>query len=159
MTAYVALGSNLGDRAAYLARARARLAALPETRLVAASRIYETEPVGPPGQGPYLNQVVRLSTGLRPGRLLADLLAIEAENGRVRGERFGPRTLDLDLLDWGGLAVRARGLTLPHPRLHLRAFVLVPLAELDPNWRHPRLLRTAARLLKGLDPRGVRPFP
>jgi len=157
--AYVALGSNLGDRAGYLARARAALAALPGTRVRGASRLYQTDPVGPPGQGPYLNQVLRLETGLPPGALLRAMLAIERENGRVRTVRFGPRTLDLDLLDWGGLAIRAPGLVLPHPRLHLRAFVLVPLAELDPAWRHPRLGRTAAGLLRRVDRRGVRPYP
>ncbi len=159
MRAYVALGSNLGDRAGYLDRARKALAVLPQTRLVAASRVYETDPVGPPGQGPYLNQVVRLETGLRPGPLLRALLAIEAQNGRVRTAPMGPRTLDLDLLDWGGLALKARGLTLPHPRLHLRPFVLVPLAELEPGWRHPRLGQTAARLLRRVGRRGVRPYP
>src|SRR2546427_3893343 len=98
---YVALGSNLGDRAGHLAQGRARLAALPRTRLVRASRVEETAPLGPIAQGPYLNQMVLLETELEPVELLRHLHAIEAERGRVRTVRWGPRTLDLDVVRYG----------------------------------------------------------
>ena len=156
--ALVALGSNLGDRAGHLLGAVSALARRPGVRLVGLSRVYETEPVGPPGQGPYLNAVAALRTECEPQELLATLLAIERAHGRVRRERWGPRTLDLDLLDFGGRVLELPGLLLPHPRLHERAFVLVPLADVAPGWRHPFLGRTAAELLAGLDARGVRPW-
>jgi 2-amino-4-hydroxy-6-hydroxymethyldihydropteridine diphosphokinase len=128
---YVALGSNLGDRAAHLAHARARLAALPGTRLVGASRIEETAPLGPVAQGPYLNQMVMLETTLEPAPMLAQLHAIEAERGRERRVRWGPRTLDLDIVRWGDRQVREPDLTVPHPELPHREFWLREIAELD----------------------------
>ena len=131
--AYVALGSNLGDRHAHLEAALAALAALPCTRLDAVSALYETAPVGPPGQQDYLNAVARLLTTLPPLDLLDALLAIEKSRGRIRAERWGPRTLDLDLLLHGDTTLHHPRLTLPHPRLHERAFVLAPLADLAPD--------------------------
>src|SRR6058998_1453591 len=128
---YVALGSNLGDRAGHLAHARARLAALPRTRLVRASRVEETAPLGPIAQGPYLNQMVLLETELEPAELLAHLQAIERERGRVRGARWGPRTLDLDIVRFGDRVVRDPTLTIPHPELANRDFWQRELAELD----------------------------
>ena len=129
---YVALGSNLGERAAHLAHARARLAALPGTQLVAVSRIEETRPLGPVAQGPYLNQMVRLETTLTPTVLLAHCLAIEAERGRVRdGTRWGPRTLDLDIVRWGERVVQEPTLVIPHPELAARDFWRRELAELE----------------------------
>ncbi len=128
---YVALGSNVGDRAAHLAHAQARLAALPHTRLLAASRVEETAPLGPVPQEPFLNQMVVLETALEPSELLAHLHAIEAERGRVRRDRWGPRTLDLDIVRYGGRAVRERELTIPHAELPNRDFWLRELAELD----------------------------
>jgi 2-amino-4-hydroxy-6-hydroxymethyldihydropteridine diphosphokinase len=127
----VALGSNVGDRAAHLAYARARLAALPRTRLLKHSRIEETAPLGPVPQGPYLNQMVLLETELAPAELLAHLHAIEAERGRERRVRWGPRTLDLDIVRFGDRAVREPGLTIPHPELPHRDFWQRELAELD----------------------------
>ncbi|MEN2981640.1 MAG: 2-amino-4-hydroxy-6-hydroxymethyldihydropteridine diphosphokinase [Thermus sp.] len=157
MLAYVALGGNLGDRAAYLLQALSRLSRLPETRLLRLSPVYETDPVGPP-QPPYLNLVAELDTRLPPRALLEALLGIEQALGRVRREPWGPRTVDLDLLLYGNLVLKEEGLEVPHPRLHQRAFVLVPLCDLVPQGRHPVLGRTFAELLAALDPSGVRPL-
>jgi len=130
---YVALGSNLGDRAAHLAYARQRLATLPGTRVGATSRVEETAPIGPVPQGAFLNQMVRLETTLTPRELLGHLHAIEAERGRARqpGVRWGPRTLDLDIVRWGERRVREPDLTIPHPELPHRDFWLREIAELD----------------------------
>jgi 2-amino-4-hydroxy-6-hydroxymethyldihydropteridine diphosphokinase len=132
--AYVALGANLGDRLATLREAVRRIDATHGLSVLRASRVYETAPWGPP-QPDYLNAVIEVDACKAPFAHLAALHAIEAALGRVRvpGERFGPRTLDLDLLWQGGLALHgSRGLALPHPRLHERAFVLTPLADLAP---------------------------
>jgi 2-amino-4-hydroxy-6-hydroxymethyldihydropteridine diphosphokinase len=132
--AFVALGSNLGDRAANLKRARDAMAAGP-LRIDAASSVYETEPWGPVPQGPYLNQVVRGATELAPRALLAALHTIETELGRRRKRevRFGPRTIDLDILVYGELSLAEPDLEIPHPRILERPFVLVPLAEIAPD--------------------------
>jgi len=129
----VALGSNLGDRDAHLAHARMRLAALPGTRLVAASQIEETAPIGPVAQPPYLNQMVLLETALAPEALLEQCRAIEAEQGRERDRkhRWGPRTLDLDIVRFGTQAVRSQHLTIPHPELANRDFWQREIAELE----------------------------
>ena len=131
--AYVALGSNIGDRAAHLAYARARLAALPGTRLLKQSRVEETAPLGAVPQGAYLNQMVLLETALEPADLLVQLHAIESERGRERraGVRWGPRTLDLDIVRFGDRVLREPHLVLPHPELPNRPFWLRELAELD----------------------------
>ena len=129
--AYVALGSNLGERESHLAYAVERLAHLSGTRLVAVSRIEETDPLGPVAQGPYLNQMVLLETTLEPAELLRACLAIETERGRVRGERWGPLTLDLDLVRYDDRVVHEAGLTLPHPELPNRDFWGRELAELE----------------------------
>jgi 2-amino-4-hydroxy-6-hydroxymethyldihydropteridine diphosphokinase len=125
----VALGSNLGDRAGYLAAARAALAALPGTRLVRASVVEETAPLGGLDQPAYLNQVVLLETELEPRALLVACQAIEQAAGRVRGERWASRTLDLDIMEFGQRAVAEPGLTIPHPELHHRGFWQRGLAE------------------------------
>ncbi len=127
--AFVSLGSNLGDRAAYLDAAREALAVLPATTLVAASRVYETAPQDLPDQDAFLNQVVCLETALQPLDLLRECQRIEREHGRVRSLRFGPRTLDIDILLFQDAESDDPELTLPHPRMVKRAFVLVPLAE------------------------------
>jgi 2-amino-4-hydroxy-6-hydroxymethyldihydropteridine diphosphokinase len=130
-TVYVALGSNLGDRQAHLAHARARLAALPHTRLVRASRTEETAPLGPVPQPPFLNQMAILETELEPLELLRHLHAIEADRGRVRGERWGPRTLDLDIVRFGDRQAARSDLVLPHPELAHRDFWQREIAELE----------------------------
>lgn len=127
----MALGSNLGDRDAHLAHARARLAGLPGTRLVGVSRIEETAPLGPVAQPPYLNQMVLLETTLTPSELLGHCRAIEAERGRERRERWGPRTLDLDIVQFGASIVREPDLTIPHPELPNRDFWRREIAELE----------------------------
>ena len=127
----MALGSNMGDRAAHLAYARDRLASLPDSRVLKHSRIEETAPIGPVPQGPYLNQMVLLETGLEPQILLDHLHAIEAERGRERRVRWGPRTLDLDIVRYGDRVVQQPELTIPHPGLPHRDFWLRELAELD----------------------------
>jgi len=154
-TVLIALGSNLGDRAGFLLAGLTKLAALEGFELEGLSQIYQTEPVGPAGQGPYLNAVLRGQTTLAPRELLQEMLRIEESLGRVRQQRWGPRTLDLDLLDYDGLVLEEPGLTLPHPRLHQRPFVLVPLGDVAPNWLHPTLGKTAAELLADLDSAGV----
>ena len=129
--AYVALGSNVGDRGAHLAHARARLAALPKTRLIGVSSVEETAPLGPVAQPPYLNQMVLLETTLTPAELLAQCRAIEAERGRERRERWGPRTLDLDIVRYGARSVHEADLTIPHPELPNRDFWQREIAELE----------------------------
>src|SRR3989454_3788480 len=119
----------MGDRAAHLAHARARVAGLPATRLLRVSRVEETAPLGPVPQGPYLNQMVLLETALEPRELLEQLHAIEAERGRVRRERWGPRTLDLDIVRYGDRAVGEPELTIPHPELPQRDFWRRELTE------------------------------
>lgn len=132
-TAFVALGSNLGDRRAHLEAAFAALASLPGTHLLARSAIFETPPLGPPGQQDYLNAAAALSTTLAPHALLDALLTIEQSRGRVRRERWGARTLDLDLLLHGQTVTHDARLTLPHPAMLQRAFVLAPLRDLAPD--------------------------
>lgn len=158
--AHVALGANLGDRAGAIARAVEALRATPGVRVVAVSRLWETAPFGPP-QPAYLNAALALDTELDALALLARLHAIEAEAGRTRGEeRNQPRTLDLDLLLFGGLVIEARELIVPHPRMHERAFVLEPLAEIAPEALHPRLGETIAVLAARVrDAAAARPLP
>lgn len=126
----MALGSNLGDRAAILARARAAIARLPATRLAAASEVEETAPLGPVPQGPYLNQMLRLETALGPHALLRALLAVEQAEGRVRALRWGPRTLDCDVVLYGNQKVDLPDLTVPHPEIANRGFWQRELKEL-----------------------------
>lgn len=131
--AFVGIGSNLGDPAAQVRAAVAALAALPQTRLVAASSLYRTSPVGYAAQGDFVNAAALLETALAPRALLDHLHAIEAGAGRERTFKDAPRTLDLDLLLYGGETIAEPGLTVPHPRLHERAFALAPVVELDPD--------------------------
>jgi 2-amino-4-hydroxy-6-hydroxymethyldihydropteridine diphosphokinase len=146
VVAAVAFGSNVGDRELHVGRALARLAATPGVAEVARSRVVETKPVGGPPQGDFLNGVVLVETTLAADELLRVLLAIEREEGRIRAGRDGPRTIDLDLVAFGDAVIERDGLTVPHPRAHERGFVLEPLAEVAPDWVHPRLRRTAREL-------------
>ncbi len=155
--AYIALGSNLGDRDAHLAAALAALRATRGIEVVAVSPVYETDPVGPLPQRLYLNAVAELATQLTPGALLERLLEIEVGRGRTRGsERNAPRTLDLDLLLYGDRKLSEPDLEIPHPRLAERAFVLEPLCALAPDLVHPTLgesIETLARRVR--DPAAV----
>lgn len=135
--AYVALGANLGDPAATVCAAFGALANLPHSRILRTSSLYRTAPVGITEQPEFVNAVAALETQLAPDRLLDALLAVEQRFGRIRGEKNGPRTIDLDLLLYNDLELRMLQLTVPHPRLHLRAFVLYPLAEIAPDLRLP----------------------
>jgi 2-amino-4-hydroxy-6-hydroxymethyldihydropteridine diphosphokinase len=132
--AYLGLGSNLGDRLAHLQGAVDGLGATPGVTVVEVSPVYETAPVGGPPQDDYLNAVVAVETDLRPRELLGVAQGLEARAGRVRAERWGPRTLDVDVLLVGDAVVDDEDLVVPHPRMRERAFVLVPLADLDPTW-------------------------
>jgi 2-amino-4-hydroxy-6-hydroxymethyldihydropteridine diphosphokinase len=131
--AYIALGGNLGDPAAQVRAGFAALAVLPNTKLIAQSSLYRSAPVGYADQPDFINAVATIETGLRPRELLDALLAIESGHGRVRDFPNAPRTLDLDLLLYDELKMHEDGLTIPHPRMHERAFVLAPLAEIAPN--------------------------
>jgi len=163
VTAYIGLGSNLGDRLGAMRAALRALEAAGDPVVDGESGIaslYETSPVGgPPGQSTYLNSAVRVITRLAPSDLLQKLLAIETALGRARGWRWDRRVIDLDLLLYGGLAQDTAELTLPHPRLHERRFVLEPLSEIAAEAVHPRLGRTirelAAELREGASDESV----
>lgn len=143
VTAFIGLGANLGDAVAAMDAACSALSALPDTRLVARSRLYRSAPVGVTGQPDYINAVVQLSTSLSAREMLEALMRIEADNGRTREYHMAPRTLDMDLLLHGDAVVNEPELTVPHPRMHQRAFVLAPLAELAPQALIPGVGRVA----------------
>lgn len=150
---YLALGSNLGDRRANLQSA---LQALPPAVLVRrASPVYETPPWGLTEQPAFLNMVVEAETGLPPLDLLSHLKRLETQLGRLPAVRYGPRLIDIDILFYDDLVLDSPGLTIPHPRLHERAFVLVPLADLAPDLVHPRLGQTLRDLLAAVDASGI----
>jgi len=156
----LALGANLGDRAATLRSAVATVSGTSGVRLVAVSPVYETDPVGgPPDQQPYLNAVLLADSTLTPRELLALAHEVEDAHGRVRSERWGPRTLDVDVLAVDGFTSTAADLTLPHPRAHERAFVLVPWADVDPDFSVPNRgrVRDLLAALPPSDRAGVRP--
>jgi len=152
--AYIGLGANLGDPAGQLREALARLDAAEEVEVTRVSTFYRTPPLGPADQPWYVNAAARLRTRLGPEDLLRLLQQVEAQMGRVRGERWGPRLIDLDLLLYNGEVIFSPTLVLPHPEMQGRAFVLVPLAEIAPRAWHPVLRRSAGELLAELDPAG-----
>lgn len=153
-TAYLALGANLGDAPATLRAALEHLAQTPNLRLVQVSRFYRSAPLGPPDQPDYCNAVCAIETALAPEALLESLHAIEDAFGRARSQRWAARTLDLDLLWIDGFTRATPQLELPHPRLHERAFVLVPLAELAPQLEIPGRGRIES-LAAAIDRRGL----
>ena len=149
---HLALGSNLGDRCDNLRRALDLLSRTAGVTLQAVSEFIETEPVGPAGQGPYINAAAALETTLTPHQLLGELHNIEAALGRDRSRepRWGARTCDLDILLWGNLVLSSPDLTIPHPRLHERRFVLEPLFQIAPDAIHPLLRKSVRQLLDEL---------
>ena len=153
MKVFVGLGSNLGEREAMIRLALEALSRLPGTHLVKASSLYDTEPVGEVDQPNFLNAVAQLDTELTARQLLWNLLLIEKRLGRVRTQRWGPRTIDLDLLLHGSLVLDEPELTVPHPELTARSFVLVPLVELDPLLVHPVTGETLLHHLSRLNTR------
>ena len=154
MNAFIGLGSNLGDREAMIRQALEALAALTQTELLRASSLYDTEPVGDVEQPNFLNAVAHVDTSLPARQLLWNLLLIEKRLGRERARRWGPRTIDLDLLLYGNEVIEEADLRVPHPELTRRAFVLVPLVELDPTLVHPV---TGGTMLSHLSRLGARP--
>lgn len=149
----LALGSNLGERLTLLREARREIGEHPEIFLRRISSVFETEPVGgPTGQNRYLNAAIEVSTTLSPEDLLACCQSVEERCGRIRGQRWGPRFVDVDILFYAERIIRQPELTIPHPRLHERRFVLVPLVELTPDFIHPVIGRTCRELLDRLCP-------
>ena len=154
-TAYLGLGSNVGDREANLRAAIERLRA-PDLRVLRVSPVYETEPVDYTGQRWFLNLVVETETSLLPMQLLARIAGIELALGRVRAIPKGPRTIDIDILLYGQAVMRGEALEIPHPRMGERRFVLAPLADLAPDLRHPIARRTVSEMLGAAPPQTVR---
>jgi 2-amino-4-hydroxy-6-hydroxymethyldihydropteridine diphosphokinase len=150
---YIALGSNLGDRAANLAKAREMLGN--DIRVLKCSSIYQTAPWGYSEQDDFYNQVLEGETELTPMRLLGRLKRVERGMGRKKTFRNGPRVIDLDILFYDGVILETRRLAIPHPGMHERAFVLVPLAEINPGLIHPVLGKTITELLAMVDQTGV----
>jgi 2-amino-4-hydroxy-6-hydroxymethyldihydropteridine diphosphokinase len=151
---FIALGSNLGDRLGNLQAAIGRMP--PRLRLLAQSPVYETTPWGFADQPDFLNQVVQAQTELTPKKLLAYLKSIELKLGRAPTFRYGPRLIDMDILLYDDLVLHTPHLTIPHPRLAERTFVLYPLADLAPDLRHPVSGQTVRQMLGSLDSKGVR---
>lgn len=150
--AAIAIGSNVGNRESHLRAALLRIASLPRSRLVSASSFHTTAPVGPIAQPDFLNAAATIQTDLSPRELLAELHRIERERGRDREseQRWGPRTLDLDLILYGELVSMHDDLMIPHPRMHERRFVLAPLAEVAGDWLVPTQHKTVRELLDAL---------
>jgi 2-amino-4-hydroxy-6-hydroxymethyldihydropteridine diphosphokinase len=140
--AFIGTGSNLGNREENLKQAQAKLAAVSGIQILKSSKVYETDPVGGPPQGKYLNAVWEVETGLEPEALMKALLSIEIQMGRARAEKNGPRPIDLDILFYGNEIIDRPGLKIPHPRLQERGFVLKPLMDLAPGFVHPVLKKT-----------------
>jgi len=152
VTAHLGLGSNLGDRVACIAEAVERLRRCEGITSIEVSSLYETSPVGGPPQGWFVNAAARVATRLSPRELLEECLAVEHAMGRVRTVSNGPRPIDLDVLLYGALVIAEPGLSIPHPELARRRFVLVPLAELAPAAIHPLERASIATLLERLPP-------
>lgn len=152
---YVGIGTNLGNRRAMLAMARGHMAAMPKTKLIGWSKVYETVPVGPVPQGQFLNAAAQLDTQLSPEILLDQLASIEQQSGRSAEDqrvKWGPRILDIDILLYDDLVISTDKLVIPHPLMHERWFVLQPMADLAPQVVHPVLEITIEQLLKSVEP-------
>lgn len=149
-TAYIGIGSNLGDKASNCRHSLEQIDQLPGCEVTARSDMFRTEPEGVTGQDWYANCVAEVRTGNTPHQLLEDLLAIESGMGRIRTKRWGPRIIDLDILLYGQLTMASENLTVPHPMLHKRRFVLAPLVQLAPNFVHPVLNTTIRQLFDEL---------
>ncbi len=158
-TAYIAFGGNIGDVKAAFISARSQIAVLPNTDLIGSSLLYRTSPVGPAGQPDYLNSAIAITTGLEPIELLDALQAIENAHGRERKERWGARTLDLDIIAIDQEVSASERLVLPHPHMLERQFVLRPLCDLAPKWQHPRLKQSADERLREVITAGEKPLP
>jgi len=153
---YLALGTNLGDRTVNL---RAALAALsPDVKVIAESKVYETPPWGYEDQPAFLNMAVKCETALEPESLLKRIKQLEVRLGREQTFHWGPRLIDLDILFYDDLILKTESLTIPHPHLHERAFVLVPLAEIAPDFIHPVLKKTIKELLMSVDVDNIHPY-
>jgi len=150
--AYIGIGSNMDDPKGRVLRAFEALASLPDSLLIARSRLYRTRPFGPVSQDDFINAVAGLLTRLLPERLLAELRAVESAQGRKRGERWGPRTLDLDLLVFGDRTIATDSLQVPHPGIAERGFVLAPLADIAPSLSVPGAGRVSELLHRLPDP-------
>ncbi len=158
-TAYIGIGSNLGDRYQNCLQAVDRLGRLPNVDVTGVSEWYLTKPVGVKGQDWYVNGVASIDAKMTPQGLLAALMGIEQDMGRVRRERWGPRVIDLDILFFGEKVILETDLIVPHPRMHVRRFVLVPMADLAPGLIHPSIGATMTQLLKGLPDDGQEVVP
>ena len=153
---YLVLGTNLGDRIANL---RAAIKALsPEINAIAESKVYETPPWGYENQPTFLNMAVKCETNLEPELLLKCLKQLEVQLGREQSFRWGPRLIDIDILFYDDLILESKSLTIPHPRLHERAFVLVPLADIASDFIHPVLKKTIKELLASVDMDDIHPY-
>lgn len=159
---YIGIGSNMGNRRGFCEEALQKLAEFPESDVEAVSAAYETAPIERSDQDWFINCVVKLRTTLSPNALLRACQGVEQSLGRKRTLRFGPRTIDLDILFYGDRVIDEPTLTIPHPRLHKRRFVLEPLSEIAPNLNHPLLKKKPGELLSGIADQTVKrigPFP
>jgi len=153
---FIALGSNIGNRSEFLDLALTSLG--PDFRIISISSIYETDPWGYENQGKFLNQVVEAETNLPPADILIKLKSIESDLGREPTIRYGPRVIDLDLLFYDDLILCTETLQIPHPRIPLRAFVLIPLQEIAPDFKHPELQKTIRELANEISGNGVKKY-
>ena len=157
---YIGMGSNLGDKVLHCEEAISEILKVDRHWLLAKSSLYKTQPIGYTAQDWFVNGVIKMETDLEPFDLLQTLKAIESRLGRVKTFPWGPRTIDLDILFYDDLEIRGETLNIPHPRLQERQFVLVPLAEIDPDFFHPVLKKTIRELLEGLqEDQGVEKIP
>jgi 2-amino-4-hydroxy-6-hydroxymethyldihydropteridine diphosphokinase len=150
--AFIGIGSNLGEKERNIRRAVDEIAVMPFTKLITVSSLYDSEPVGEVEQGNFVNAVALIETDLPARRLLWNLMLIEQRMGRVRTVRWGPRSIDLDIVIYGKNIVEEDGLVIPHPEMEKRAFVLIPLLEIEPDLVHPRTKEPVRKLLKKVKP-------